>query len=661
MNGLFRHNSIFAAFAGAAAIVFSVFIYFSGEKQLALAQAGMTLVLLVVFAAVRLVCKRKYAKLVLSVTERLNVKNREELSEFPLPCMVCNENGDILWLNRRFVENVAGGRAVYDSAGEYLNGIDLAQISQAEETAVAVNGRSFSVFSTDFTENNEKRTALFFVDFTSLRKTEKMYEESRPFVILVETDSVGNARYDFRDSERAEIRSMIEKEIEDWTSQYSCLFKRISGSRYMIVAEKSDIDLMCSSKFAILDKVRELKYQGLPISATLSIGASDGDSFEKCGRGARKALDMALGRGGDQAAVSVDGNYRFFGGVSKSLEKGEKVKSRVISDELFQRISESNEVIVMGHRFPDLDVMGAALGICCAAKAAGVPSYIATDCEKSLALNLIKKIMNDPEYAGSIIDFQQASKLLDKKTLLVVVDTHLKSFVEFPELLQKASTVFVIDHHRKGLDYIENAVVFHLDPGASSASEMVTELLQYGEAQPRLSKTVAEALLAGIMLDTKNFVLRSGARTFEAAAFLRRNDANTVSVKKLFSTSMENNKLRNKIVSSAKIYNGCAVTVSDSDSPDVRVISAQAADELLNITGVKASFVLYSADSAISISARSLGEMNVQLVMEALGGGGHLTMAACRLNDDTFESAVSKLVAAIDSVDAANGNKKTDN
>ena len=300
----------------------------------------------------------------------------------------------------------------------------------------------------------------------------------------------------------------------------------------------------------------------------------------------------------------------------------------------------------MGHSYTDLDAVGSAVGIASAAESFGIPVYIVTDKKKTLASPLIEKL--DMEgMGGLIIGEDKANELLDKKSLLIVVDTHIESFVEFPKLYEKAETKVIIDHHRRAAADIEDAVIFHHDPGASSASEMVTELLQYMNPEMNISKTVAEALLAGIMLDTKDFVIGTGVRTFEAAAFLKDKKADMISVKKLFANSLEVNKLRTRVISSAENFMGCAVSVVDFDSPDIRIIAAQAADELLKVSGIKASFVMFENAGAINISARSLGEINVQIIMESLGGGGHQTMAACQLKGYDMTKANFALQGAI--------------
>ncbi|MBQ8015877.1 MAG: DHH family phosphoesterase, partial [Clostridia bacterium] len=380
---------------------------------------------------------------------------------------------------------------------------------------------------------------------------------------------------------------------------------------------------------------------------TLSIGVARGDySLDKLNEFSLQALEMALGRGGDQAAVKTENGYEFYGGFAKGVEKRTKVKTRVVAAALADLIESSSNVIVMGHRFGDLDCIGAAIGMAEGVRDMEKDCHIVVNRETCLAKPLIDKT----EKAGTLelfISPEEGLSLINEETLLIIVDTHIGSLLESKEIFAKCRNVVVIDHHRRMVGSIDNAVIFYHEPYASSASEMVTELLQYMNTDINITKTVAEALLAGIMLDTKDFVINAGVRTFEAAAFLKDKNADTVSVKKLFANSMEVNKLRTKVISEAESFMGCAVSAASFDSPDIRIVSAQAADELLKVSGIKASFVLFKNNGVINISARSLGEVNVQIIMEALGGGGHQNMAACQLKGCNMKEAEETLKGAI--------------
>ena len=648
MNLYLQRNNLFYVAAIAAASVCAVITSFL-SPVLSFVEAG----LIIVFFLWVIISDRYYRKhsrkYMLKLSKKLDVSKEKSLNRFPFPVIVCTNDGTINWCSEKFINRVIRDKSVVEgNIAAYINGKDLYEIINAEETAVFVNDRSYTVYSNSYESDGITNYVLFYIDNSYLREIEKKYKSSKPCVIYIEADNVGDTRLDLRDSERAEIRSIVEGEIEKWSGNYSCIMKRLNESRYIIIAEQSDVDKMIESKFSVLDSVREIKYKEMPVRTSLSIGVANGESYSECESRARKALDMAIGRGGDQAAVADNNTYDFYGGVSKSVEKQGRVETRIIGSAFSELIEGSDDVIVMGHRNPDLDAIGAALGVCAACEAVGVPAFIATDKDNTLCSALIERILSDENQSVSIIDEQTAINLLDKKTLLVIVDTHIKNFVEFPEVYNKASSVFVIDHHRKSVGFIDNALVFYHNPGASSACEMVTELLQYTGTEIEISKLTAEALLSGIMLDTKNFVLGTGVRTFQAAAFLRKNGADTVNVHKMFANSLDNYILRNNIVSKAKQYKNCAISVADFNSPDIRVICSQAADEMMNIQNVKASFVLYRLNDKICISARSYGERNVQIIMEEFGGGGHQSMAAAQVTEESFETVLKKLVVIID-------------
>ena len=404
---------------------------------------------------------------------------------------------------------------------------------------------------------------------------------------------------------------------------------------------------LVESRFPVLDQVRELAEPG-ETQITLSIGIGRcAASFAEAELQARQALDMCLGRGGDQVAIKNSGGYEFYGGVSRGVEKKTKVKTRIVATALHDLIIAADNVILMGHQFGDLDAVGAAVGLCRACRELGKPAFVATYLNKSLAAPLIERLV-----AHGFGDyFEEPEELygrITRKTLLIVVDTHIQSYLESPELYKKVRTVAVVDHHRKMVGHIDNATIFYHEPYASSASEMVTELVQYLTDRTLIGRYEAEALLAGIMLDTKNFVLRTGVRTFEAAAYLRRLGADTVEVKKLFASTMESYQKRARLMAQAEIYRRCAISLSDDPSPDMRVAAPQAADEMLSITDVDASFVLYRTNDGVSLSARSMGTLNVQIIVEKLGGGGHQTMAGAQFRDMTLEEVRERLLREID-------------
>ena len=589
---------------------------------------------------------KAYVSTSVKAAERvLTAQDREALAAFTMPVALVGEAGDVVWANDVFLERVTPDRELRGENVQrliYPNSIE--QIIASMGTDVTVGERQYSVFGARV---GEKETLLYFVDDTYYKAINREYTDSRPVVGLIFFDNREELARDSSSSEDSRIASEVESAIFNWAQEMGGFSKRLSGGRYLLLTDERHVRAAMENRFAILDTVRKIQTADHR-SATVSMGIARGASnLQQAEEWARKALDMALGRGGDQVALhQKDDSYEFFGGLSKGVEKRDKVRTRVIAATLCDHIHQSSHVVIMGHQFSDLDCVGSAIGMWAAAtRALHVPAHVVINLENSLA----KALFQHMEEAGEtdiFISPQQALEEVDSKTLLIVVDTHNPDVVESQELLSAVSRVVVIDHHRMMVKHIENALVFYHEPYASSASELVAELLQY-IGENALTRADAEALLAGIMLDTKNFVMKTGVRTFEAAAFLRRRGADTVEVKRLFSDSIDTYKAKYKIVSAAQIQDGCAITHVDHEFPNVRLSAAQAADELLSIQGVRASFVVYPASGFVNISARSMGDMNVQLVMEKLGGGGHMTMAGAQFSGLSVEEVREKLVAVI--------------
>ena len=408
---------------------------------------------------------------------------------------------------------------------------------------------------------------------------------------------------------------------------------------------------MIADKFKILEEVRAIPVTGkTPITLSIGVGIGSVD-LEESEQFARQALEMAQGRGGDQAAVKRDDGYEFFGGVSKGIEKHTKVKTRIVAAALTDIIESSSSVYIMGHRNGDMDSVGSGAGLCGAIRILrpDIPVNMVVDLERNLAKPIIGRLnenLRDEEPV--FISPEDALGKMDANSLLIIVDTNNKDLLDSPEVYAAAKQIVVIDHHRQVVNYIDNAVIFHHEPYASSACEMTAELIQYFPGIDKLQSYYADVMLAGIMLDTKDFVMRTGVRTFEAAAFLRKLGADMVAVKNLFANTMACIQKRSKLIADAEIYKRCAIAVDDTADEYIRVASAQAADQMLEIVGVDASFVIFRIPTGVNISARSLGAMNVQIIMEKLGGGGHQTMAAAQLNDVRVTEAKAELISAID-------------
>lgn len=577
--------------------------------------------------------------------EKLKTPDSDLFTNFTMPVLLLKGN-KIVWYNKRFRTDVLKGKDVLgDLPDEIFPETVRSAISVSDRADVSFGGRKYTVYKTCYEAGGEKFDTLYFVDVTDLKRIADEFDASRPVVMIMSIDSFDELTVNLAESERASVRGQIEREIEAFASKTDGFMKKLNNHTYLFVLNERGFALMKAEKFDVLDKVRNLKVHG-DKNATLSIGVGRGDkNLKDCELSARQALEMAQGRGGDQTAVKRLNNFEFFGGISsKGVEKRTKVKTRVIAAALKELIRGSDCVFIVGHKYGDLDSLGASIGLWKAVHTIGPKGYIVLNREQHLAKQLIDRV--DKKYDKDvIISGEKAMSLITKKSLVIVVDTHRKDFIDAPDLFSVCSTKVVIDHHRKNVDFIDDAVIFYHEPYASSACEMVCELLQY-MGDDIIEKPEAEALFAGIMLDTRNFVLRTGVRTFEASAYLRGRDADPVEVKKLFADSMDVYKERSKIVASAKRFGRCAISVDTADGGS-RVAASQAADELLNIENVDASFVIYKSPDTVNISARSLGAVNVQVIMEELGGGGHHTMSAAQLRDCDTDTAEKMLLEAI--------------
>lgn len=557
-------------------------------------------------------------------------------------------DGDMIWYNEAFRTDILDGKDMM------LLPISRAVPGFSQELSQDKAGQNLLLGNKKITaygssmQTKKEYFVAYFVDNTTLKNNAEEYLATRPSVMMITVDTYDEVLKQMKESERAHIAGQIDRELERLIGSTTGFLRRISASRYIAVVEERHMRKIIEDRFAVLDRAREIGDE--PGTVTLSIGVGRGaKTLREAEAMAVQALDMALGRGGDQAAVkNAQEGFAFYGGVSRSVEKRSKVRSRIIASAIRDLMAQCDRVLIMGHRASDLDALGAAVGMLRFASLCHKPAAIVVNEKQSLAANLVEEFRR----AGRGEDFiapEEAEKYMDKKTLLIIVDTHLKAILESPALYEAAKTVVVIDHHRKCVGHIDDSVVFYHEPYASSASELVSELLQYIDMtkENRLTPLEAQALLAGIMLDTRNFALHTGVRTFEAAAYLRRMGAQTQEVKRLFNTSFESYAYKAQLVTDAEIYMGCAVVFSDNLPQEVNVAVPQAANDLLTIDGVQASFVAVDNGQQISISARSMGDVNVQVIMEKLGGGGHLTMAGAQLRDASLAQAKDRLLTAI--------------
>lgn len=584
--------------------------------------------------------------------KKLSVDSQNgELKNFPLPVLLFDSADSIVWYNTKFRDEFLDNYNVDNiNVKQFTSGQGADIVREKSFIECECNGKKYTAFSGKTQYKNETVYSLYFIEDTELKNYKASYIASRPVLMFINLDSVEDVCADFKESQQSEVLGDVEAIVEKWFSEYDCILRKMPNGRFFVFTEAQMLWKMKEDKFSVLSLVRSYEYMERVLGITLSVGIGLGENLSECEAIARKSLDMAMGRGGDQVVVKTpDGDFEFFGGISKGIEKRNKVRSRMIASAIKETIKTSDNVLIMGHRFADLDSLGSAVGIAMICEALHKDAKIVMSSKTTLAMPLAKHMMAN-NMGDLLIEPTDVDEYLSAKTLLIITDTHRKSFLDYPELFDLAHKVIVIDHHRKTVDHINKAVIFYHEPNASSASEMVTELIQYINVDVSVPKVCAEALMSGITLDTKNFVMKTGVRTFEAAAYLRSLGADTVAVKQLFSNSMKTQQAKSEVVKNAAMYNDSAIGVVDFESDDVRIVASQAADELLNIDGVHGSFVLYKTDKTINISARSYGEINVQLVMEELGGGGHLTMAAAQLENETFESVLTLLKQAIDKI-----------
>ena len=572
----------------------------------------------------------------------------------PLPMMVFDlATEDILWSSESFLQLTEQREGIFDAHLETVfPNISFHWLlegkTEAPETVVW-NHRTYRVFG-GVSHPEGGRSALattYWMDVTDTEEMRRTLELTRPVVAILMVDNYEDLMKATPEGKRSAVRAMLEEKLSQWSAGSEGMMLRYDRDRYLFVFEEKSFSDFAAKRFDVLDAVREV-VAGEGVAATLSIGVGrDADSFEALFKNASVALEMALSRGGDQAVVKDKLNFEFYGGRSKATEKRTKVKSRVMANALAELIDEAKQVYVMGHSYADMDALGAAAGVCAIVRKRGKKCRIVIDAENNAAHPMLRRLQALPEYQGAFLSGDDAFLRVQPETLLVVVDTNRPGSVESEPLLDACNRVAVIDHHRRGSSYIDKMALNYHEPYASSASELVTELLQYLIEPGDLLKAESEALLAGIVLDTKNFTNRTGGRTFEAAAYLRRAGADTADVQRMFQSDLQSMISRYDIIRRAELYHG-DIAIAALDQECDRVIAAKAADEMLTLQGVRASFVLYRKDDGIYISARSLGEINVQVLVETLGGGGNSTTAGGQCSGMTVAEAKTTLLRAID-------------
>lgn len=574
----------------------------------------------------------------------------------PMPMMVFNpENDDVLWANDLFTDLPGVGKDIFESrVRDVVEGFETHWILEGKSEFPGLftwNGRCYRIFGClsrpEGTGHMGVLATTYWMDVTDLEHMRTTLAETRPVVAIIMIDNYEDLMSACPEGKRSAVRAAVEEKMDQWRGGSGALLMKSDRDRYLMVLDEARYEKFAAGRFSILDDVRTVQ-AGEGVYATLSIGVGrEAADFEALYKNAGLALEMALSRGGDQAVVKDQMNFEFYGGRAKTTEKRTKVKSRVMANALGDLMDDTEHVYVMGHKYADMDTLGAAAGICAIARKRGKAARIVLDMENNSVGPMLRKLRALPEYKDVFIGGGDAFLRVQPDTLLVVVDTNRPESVESEPLLESCNRVAVIDHHRRSSSYIEKMALNFHEPYASSASELVTELLGYLLETGDLLKTEAEALLAGIVLDTKNFTNRTGGRTFEAAAYLRRAGADTQDVQRMFQSDLESMIDRYAIIRRAVLYRE-DLAIAAIDEPCERVTAAKAADELLTLSGVQASFVFYPKDDGVYISARSLGEVNVQVIVEALGGGGNSTSAGGQLPGVTVEQVCQKLQEAID-------------
>ena len=634
-------------------LVFAFAALVTGAGQLALVELVVTGILFAYYQYSKLKRRRELEAFIHSTT---NTLGSTDSGRTPFPMVLTRmADGALLWANDGFVEISGFKERMHEqNITDLLPGFQTDWLAAGKKEYpfdVTVAGRRYRIYGTVIHADDPQGTmlaALYFSDLTDLYQIRDEYIRSRPVVTIILIDNYEELTKNLSETATSNLNAQINETITDWAEDYHGLLRRMERNRYLLIFERRDLQDAVAGKFSILEQIHSVTNPA-GVAASISFGLGvDGATFEESYEFASLAVDMSLSRGGDQAVIKDRLNFTFYGGRNKEVDHRSKVRSRVTANSLMELIAKSGDVYIMGHKNADMDAVGAALGVCCLCRKQGKKAWIVLDTENNASERLIEEIRAVPEYEGVIVSGQDALLRCDSNSILIVVDTNRPGQVEFQPLLEAIGKVSIIDHHRRAADYIGNAVVNFHEPYASSASELVTELLQYAVEKADVLPIEAKGLLAGIFLDTKNFNVRTGDRTFEAAAFLKRLGADTIEVKKLLQSDFANTVARYKVIQSAVPYREDIAIVA-LDHTVSRAMAAQSADELLNITGFQASFVLYpDEEKRVVISARSIGEANVQVILESLGGGGNAATAGAQIKDATVDTVLEWLKKSID-------------
>lgn len=601
--------------------------------------------------------KNELNKHIQELTFNMDTIAKNTLVNSPFPIVIVETNGDISWKSVSFISEF-GNTDIKNTIADLSKSARTEMENNKKDIftyeQIQIGKKDYKVIAQKLNEKNNKRKknhdaiAMYIIDNTELIEIEKKYKDSQICTGIIMIDSYDELIQSMPQEEKTTVLTEIEKIIYDWVARYEGIVLKTERDRYVFIFEQKYLEKIIESKFDILGLVKDTETESV-ITSTISLAISaEGDSDVEKYKGAVAAMDLVLGRGGDQAVIRRNGKYEFFGGKIQEVEKRTKVKARTVATALEELIDEAKNIIIMGHTNGDIDSMGASLGVYRIAKSHGKIAKIVNNTYGLTLKDFIEAVEQEEEYKDVIIDKEEAISEANDNTLLVIVDTHKKSYVEVPELLDKTNKIVIIDHHRRGPDYIENAILMFHEVYASSAAELVTELVQYTKSEAQLTTFEAESLYAGIMVDTKNFTFKTGVRTFEAAAYLRKNNIDIIKIKKWFQSDLESYNVISDIVKSTEVVRetiGIAEYLEDDENANL--ICAKAADELLTISDITVSFVIGKVKDKVYISGRSIGDINVQIILEKLGGGGHSTVAGAQIDSITIDEAKERLKVAI--------------
>jgi len=602
--------------------------------------------------------KNEWKKFIEDFSSKLDSATRNTLVKLPFPLIIISDKGNILWYNQNLTFISDDTDILGKNINEVINKINANDIMEGEKDNyryIKIKDKYYDIHvsivnTTDSLSGKDNIILLYFYDVSDKHELLNEIENIKESVMLIEVDNLDEVVKSTPEDKKPLLIAEVERNINSYAQTINAMFKKYSSGKYVLVIQNKNLKKEIEKKFEILDIMREINVAN-KLAVTLSIGVGrGGETPIENYNFAVSAKELALGRGGDQAVVKKRDKLLFYGGKTKEVEKRTKVRARVIGQSLVDLVKESSSIVIMGHNNPDIDCIGSAIGIYSAIRLYNDESYILADNLNNNVKYIVDKINKDPDYANSFKTIKESEQVVDENSLLILVDVNSKNYVQSPALFSKFKRVVVIDHHRKSASLIEDAILSYIEPYASSTAELVTEIVQYMNDKYKMKPIEAEALLAGICVDTKNFYFKTGVRTFEAAAYLRKQGADTIDVKKLFSSDLNSYIKKAEIIKSAEITNeNIAIAVCPIEIPN-NILAAQAADELLNITGIKASFVLVKIKNEILISGRSFGDINVQLILESLGGGGHMTMAGAKVEISSDNNGQEKQRSDIEDV-----------